>query len=384
MKHLDEILFHEDLPAERREEVEQLLREDPEARRIFARWRSLIRVVGDEIDEQLPDRRILILEAMRRAGSGDLLDSEEREELRAADGALGGVLEAHPGLRDALSDIESDVRIFDRVWSDVIRSRDAERTTLAAAERSAVHLHRRPSRWIWRIGAPTLIAAFVAILMLLGQRQTGLVAVTTGQDEVQLLTLGDGSTVRLLPNSQLDYHPDNTGASLKRYARLQGDAYFDIAPAREGFTVETPTAVVVVLGTSFGARASSEIAEVYLAEGSLSVASRAARTRPVVLEPGQMTRVRRSELPGAPSQVDLTSALAWSGLIVFRETPVGDVAIKLSERFDLDILADPILAEETVTGVFEASQDPEAVLAAVAAALDVRIVGSGSTRTFSP
>ena len=117
--------------------------------------------------------------------------------------------------------------------------------------------------------------------------------------------------------SSLTYADPAKASTFNRRVTLTGNAFFDIMPDQRSFTVETPTALTTVLGTSFGIQADDNAMEVVLATGSISVASKASPDGLVVLQPGQMSRVTRNGVPTTPAPVDLASALEWTGLFIF-------------------------------------------------------------------
>ena len=86
------------------------------------------------------------------------------------------------------------------------------------------------------------------------------------------LTLSDGSTVELLPNSTLSY-PENFD-SLKRDVILNGEANFDIAKdASRRFSVHSNAILITVLGTRFTVNAfeANNATKVILHEGRVMV-----------------------------------------------------------------------------------------------------------------
>src|SRR5690606_30479500 len=153
-------------------------------------------------------------------------------------------------------------------------------------------LRRRSGmRWVARGAIGLAVAAFAVVAVLLGQRDSSLVTVRTAEGEVRVVQLGDGSIVRLLGSSVFSFVDPARRAAFDRHARLVGRAFFEIAPAQEGFVVETPTARATVLGTRFGVVADDALTEVVLAAGRLSLAPSASPRHVVVLAPGQASRV---------------------------------------------------------------------------------------------
>ena len=361
-----------------RERIRRLVREDPEARRIALAWIRLSDQVRGAIEADVPDRDLVVLEGIRRAGREGLLTREERARLDRSAGQLAVAAERHPFLEDVLIGVEKDVDAFEQIWreeatAEARRTRTADAPRTRAAGRAPRRGSRRSTRWLWRTTSALAIVAFAAVIVFLTQRDTGLVTIATGAGEVRQIELADGSSVRLLEHSTLAYHAPGTDAQFVRFARLEGDAFFDIRSDREGFKVEAPTAEVIVLGTTFGMRAGEDAAEVFLASGRLSVSSHSARSRAVLLEAGYMTRVEEGQPPVEPEPVELSSALAWTGLLVFRETMVAEAAARLEQTYDAAISVDPELGGETVTGTFDQEQPLKSILSALSAALDAEM-----------
>ncbi|MBV9209673.1 MAG: FecR domain-containing protein, partial [Acidobacteria bacterium] len=67
------------------------------------------------------------------------------------------------------------------------------------------------------------------------------------------------------------------------------------------YRVNTPTAVIAVRGTLFDVLVSEKETQVFVHEGQVAVSGLKAPNMPVLLDPGQKTRVPLSETPEAPS-----------------------------------------------------------------------------------
>ena len=389
MIDLETILFLEELTPAEREEAERRLAADPEARAARRKWLRLLQEVGEQVDTSLPDRRLLILEGLRRAGRDDALSGPEREHLDDRKEVLDSALERHPGLEDVVADVAHDVQLFERAWSDGAEERrrshsEGDGSPFAADRGARRRAARSRIQWVWRVGALAAVVAFVGLLIFMGERQSDLVSLATGPDEVRVVDLADGSSVRLMPNSELAYHSPEDAGEFTRYARLEGDAFFSIAPRREGFTVEVPTGMVVVLGTSFAVRAEESQASVYLTKGRVSLYSAANRNQPVVLEPGEMAQIPHGQLPTAASPFEASDAPDWTGVLALRETPLPEAASQLRERFDAPVVVHEDLADETVSGTFWPDQDLQEVLATLSSALSAEVDSTGGELRIVP
>ncbi|WP_295121312.1 FecR family protein, partial [uncultured Chitinophaga sp.] len=94
-----------------------------------------------------------------------------------------------------------------------------------------------------------------------------------GSDNVQLITLPEGSRVWLNSRTAISY-PADYGARNKREIHLSGEAYFDVMhDARRPFIIHTDSLQTTVLGTSFAIRAwpHTPYIQVALVKGSVRV-----------------------------------------------------------------------------------------------------------------
>ena len=112
------------------------------------------------------------------------------------------------------------------------------------------------------------------------------------------------------------------------------------------------------------------------------MATLGSETDPVMLSPGQYSRVIGTDLPTAPLDVDLQKALAWTNLFIFRDTQLSVALVRLMESFEVSILIDDSLAELTITGTFAREQGLESILDAIASAIDVKIEKDSETGNY--
>lgn len=376
----DAIIFFEELPPERQEEVRAAIQDDAELARTFAHWRRFRAAVRARLKAHLPARSLLVLYALEAAGKDDVLDADERQALAHARPGIERVLDLHPGLETAVARIQDDEAAFEAAWTAHFAAAATapgagarHAPTDRSPQRSPTRRSPAPSprRWAWRVGvaaALVLMAVLSVVFFLPREEQTRF---TTGPDEVRRVELDDGSTVRLMAGSRLAY----TGAAFDRHVALEaGHAFFEVAASEDPFIVETPTARATVLGTSFGLQADETETRIVLADGQVEVASRRTPERAVRLDPGQASRVAREGAPTAPTAVDVVETLSWTGLFVFRDTPMTLIAERLVQHYDTPVAVAPSLHEEGVTGTFEQDQPLAGILETIAATLDARVV----------
>ena len=374
----EHLLFREDLAPEQRERLDRALADDPALAEAFAQWQRLRLDVRRSLDEALPDRRMLVLHALEARRGAEALTPAEREDLRSARPGIERAIALHPALADVAERVQADADAFEDVWAEhagrPARSEPVKRSHAGRPDRPAVPARRSPIlRWAGRTAVAFATVAFAALAFFVVQRDGGMVTVKTAANEVRRIDLADGSTVRLMGGSTLTYPDPEKETAFHRRAELRGRAFFEIARSDERFTLETPTAVTTVLGTSFGVEAGRKATEVVLATGKVALAPDAAPERIVELEPGQMSRVAENALPSTPVPVDLAEALDWTGLLIFQATPVEKIAALLSEQYDAAVAVAPSLEDELVNGTFEQSQPLPEVLEAIASTLGAEV-----------
>lgn len=385
-----DIIFFEELTPERRAEVRAAIGGDPELNRSFVRWRQVRAALREQIDTRVPDRQLLVLYALDDAGHGAVLDADERAALERARDTIETALEQHPGLNDVVGRIQEDRDAFESAWdAQVTRQTEPDRAPARADRAPRPSRARRTDaarrRWGWRAAALAVVAlvAVVGVLIFSGDDRRTVVA--TGENEAEQVTLPDGSTVRLMAQSRLEYDAPDAEASFDRTVSLRaGRAFFDVVEASPQFVVETPTARTTALGTSFGVQVHDQETEVVLASGRVQVASRTDATQVVTLQPGQASRVGSAAAPSAPTSVDVADALAWTGLFIFRDAPMAVIAERLTHHYRADVSVAPALQGQAVTGTFERARALDDVLQTIATTLGAQVVRTDAGYRIEP
>jgi len=385
-----DIVFFEELTPERRAEVRAAIGDDPELVRTFVRWRQVRAALRERIDARVPDRQLLVLYALDDAGHGDVLDADERAALEDARASIEAALAQHPGLGDVVERIQDDQTAFESAWSAHTAAAGAPSREPARADRAPrpSYAQRAAStrrRWGWRAAALAVVAliAMVSVMVFSGEDRRTVVA--TGETDVQQVSLPDGSTVRLMAQSRLEYDRPDAAASFDRTVTLsEGRAFFDVAGASQRFVVETPTARTTALGTSFGVQVRGQETEVVLASGRVQVASRTDATQAVTLQPGQTSRVGSNAAPSTPSSVDVADALAWTGLFVFRDAPVPVIAERLTQHYQAEVSVAPVLRDQAVTGTFERTRPLDEIVRTIAATLGAQVERTDAGYRIAP
>jgi len=390
---LDHIIFFRDLPPERQSDQRARLLSDSDTATVFEAWERLREEVRRNLVEAFPDPDLFVLHVLVELGHEQVLREEERARVRETLPALRHALDQHPGLAAVVDEIRSAAESFDRIWDEQMSPATSSGRTPGSTRSAPSMRHERPpqpsrhtvrsprgepgrtrprGRWGVRAAAAVSFCVFLALLVFVLQREHGMTTVATA-GEARIVDLGDGSNARLLPHSRLSFTSPDDAAPLGRQAVLEGNAYFEIAPAHGGFVVKTGTAQMTVLGTSFGVRASEDETEVVLADGRLSVSARHDPAATVVLRAGQVSRVAAGSPPSTPEDVAVHEQLSWTGLFVFASTTFSEIAEALQDHYGVDVEVTADIRGERLTGQFEQRQPLAEILHTLAAAAGANI-----------
>lgn len=248
--------------------------------------------------------------------------------------------------------------------------RQTEKRPVATSLPRSKNQHHRFSwvRNVWKVAALFLLGFAVRHFIPGGEDSVALGAAefVTGTSETVTVTLGDGTLVRLAPESRLRL----TNEATDREVWLDGRAYFAVTQ-QEGrpFRVHTHAGDAVVLGTRFDLKAQEGELRLLVVEGKVELATRGKK---VAIKANEMTYVVGAA-PPTLEKVDpeyVQSSLRWMGdFIVFEATPLHQVAQQLSLHYGVPVeVLDSTLAKETVHGWF-ADEELEDVLNVVCRAI---------------
>ncbi|MGE5496759.1 MAG: FecR family protein [Syntrophothermus sp.] len=201
-----------------------------------------------------------------------------------------------------------------------------------------------------------------------------LMTYTTKNAERMPVVLPDGSMAELNAGSSITYYKNFTGNS--RQVSFSGQAFFSIKKDGRPFVIQTSNAEIRVLGTRFEVKARSGKTEVGVKEGSVAFkALRGIMDSVVVLKAGQQSICEGSFPPAAAGQAGAGYIAAWlQHKLVFRKTPLTEIADELERTFDKKIiLSGSGLGRLTVTGEFK-DQDLEQILSSICLTLNLKSI----------
>jgi ferric-dicitrate binding protein FerR (iron transport regulator) len=201
----------------------------------------------------------------------------------------------------------------------------------------------------YRVAAILLIALLIPILLIPAKQEANPTSVSalpvmieksTSQGEKLVITLPDGSTVRINSASSIVY-PEVFDKG-KREVTLIGEAYFEVEedPSKP-FTVLTDYVSTTALGTSFNVTAyPSEETNIALLTGEVSVHLYSAEDEPMLLVKGESAKFTQEDSRLIKGEFDEAQILAWTKKeIIFDNTNL-EKAIRVLENWygvDIDI-----------------------------------------------
>ncbi|MBB4099426.1 FecR family protein [Sphingomonas kyeonggiensis] len=224
----------------------------------------------------------------------------------------------------------------------------------------------RPSRRVVLAGAALAPVAAGASWLLLPMAR----AYQTATGEQLVVSLGDGSRIRLNTDSRLHVDAGDTG---RRVTLERGQAFFEVKhdPARP-FEVRAGKAAIRAAGTQFDVHRSDEAVQVVLTQGSVSVDAGAGVPPTLLKAAGECATIGPAGAL-AVSHVDVEAATSWTtGRLVFHATPLANAIAEANRYSRTRIeLEDPSLAGAKVNGSFETG-DMDSFVAAVSALFDLK------------
>jgi transmembrane sensor len=267
---------------------------------------------------------------------------------------LARVEDAHPPA--AMPDVDAMIR-------------EAERRR---AESRPIRFPKPAYRTLW--ASYLLAAAAVVLLVFIGSRvwqllphsraALGVTESRTDANGVMALTLSDGTFVRTMPGTRLEF----TAAPGRRLVDLFGRAFFAVAPGSDPFVVWTEAGEVTARGTRFEVRTDEPDLRVVVAEGEVELT---AADTTVMMNAGDVAAFQAGgplKVGSTDSPKELWAMLDWpGGLLAFQNTPLIDVAVQLELQFGVPVrVGDEKAAQLRLTGSFQDTTAKEVATAVCA------------------
>jgi ferric-dicitrate binding protein FerR (iron transport regulator) len=247
---------------------------------------------------------------------------------------------------------------MDQSWAHVLHALHGEAHSPQALTEAAAVSRREAAEHIaaieksvpvWKVVAIAAVVAgglygAVAALNYLGADSKIASAVNAGDArvvtslpaQVGVVTLDDGSTVRLAPESKLSI-PQGFGPEL-RAVKLEGAGTFNVAAGqKQRFQVHGRDGVVVARGTKFTVRSyeNDDATTVVVQEGSVDVRHSGDVTP---LAAGASLLLQRGQAPRVATSAEADEAAAWDGgTLVISNRPLREVLPQLRRWYGLTV-----------------------------------------------
>jgi len=244
------------------------------------------------------------------------------------------------------SELESKVLVQgqDAVWNSLSKKIDFTNTN----PRKPIPLRSGNFYSLYRFAAAAVLILSLSLVLWLQFDSSGSDIIATRSSQVQTVSLSDGTTVILRPNSELAYQ-ENSTSSIS--VILTGEAIFDVtSDPKRVFSVKTGNSRVVVTGTRFNVKSAQSQSSVYLLEGSVLFESLDA-SKSVVLSPGQASEVRQNGNPTDPYEFDEQTVIGWTqSRLMLANRPLVSVLEELELHFGVQIQIPDSLSNELLGG----------------------------------
>lgn len=233
-------------------------------------------------------------------------------------------------------------------------------------------------RYSWAIAAVVLLAITVSVFsfMQMGGQPGPLETYVTSSMEQRIITLPDGSVVRLNRDSKIDVRADQHAEVREVY--LQGEAFFDVFrdPDRP-FIIQTDDAAIEVLGTSFNVKEADGVL-VAVKEGIVSLRNREHEEKSAArLVAGQLGVLSGNgqDVKIESENANIENYMSWmNGYLRFDSMPFDQVVQQLERIYGVEHqLDDPTIGSIQLTVYTEQMQEEE-VLNTISLALDLTYV----------
>lgn len=199
-----------------------------------------------------------------------------------------------------------------------------------------------------RVAATVSILALslFAIWKIVGKKKfsetTENIVFSSGDKNVHFL-LPDSTSVWLNTNSTIEY---TTEFDTKREVKLRGEAFFDVRKKdKQNFTVRTEHLSIQVKGTRFNVQAyEAQDENATLEEGEIVLTVKGEQ-RTYAMAPGDQITVKKEQQKVVFAKVDPSDYSAWKeDKIIFDNALLGDIILKLENRYHVDIIIDDTIA----------------------------------------
>ncbi|MCC5907123.1 MAG: FecR domain-containing protein [Balneolaceae bacterium] len=290
-------------------------------------------------------------------------------------------------------DINNEVNAFWQDSSEGVKSLNKIHSRINASERVGSRKYSRRSSSVWAVAA---CIAFLIATVVVWEFQNGfgtsgydgpaVSLYSTTDSEHRVITMSDGSRVRLNENSEIEI-PDYFTPEL-RSVRIRGEAFFEISPDEaRPFVVNADETQIQVLGTAFMVRSAtpSQKTMVAVREGKISFGASGMSTEAhKILEKNMIGFYDRDINDVTVEEIAITNYLTWMhGRVIFDRTPFPEVLRQLVHIYNIEHeVADEEINNLVLTADFS-ERSLDNVLETIAHSLGIRSVRNGDIVKWS-
>jgi Fe2+-dicitrate sensor, membrane component len=180
------------------------------------------------------------------------------------------------------------------------------------------------------------------------------------------IILSDGSSVLLNQGTTVSLRQGKLNAHVREVWLDEGEAFFNVAndPNRP-FIVHTPNGISTqVLGTSFNIKAYAELEEQVISVNTGRVQVYDEKDNKIILDPNYKVSVKNTDGEFITGKTDSKNISAWqSGMIFLEDANIREVAFRLKQVFNLDLIYEGIINDnEQIVTFFTSDTPPDEVL----------------------
>ena len=132
---------------------------------------------------------------------------------------------------------------------------------------------------------------------------------------------------------------NNFNSKKTRSVKLEGEAYFEVTKNKEiPFIVQTPKAIIKVLGTSFNVSSYTDLntTKIALVEGRVAIESTSEKFKNQFLNPNQVAHIEAGTI--SITNEDLNQYLSWlDGKLSISKQPFSKIILQLERTYNIKI-----------------------------------------------
>lgn len=244
-------------------------------------------------------------------------------------------------------------------------------------------IQANPRIWMkrtsWGGGALAAVAAAWLAFLPLATPSTELYAVSTQPGMQQLVTLADGTRVRLNGGTQVTLDRKNPRVAIVD----RGEAMFEVVHhVDHPFEVRVNGMTLRDVGTVFNVRRDAGSVDVAVAEGSVMFQP---EHEALALTPGNALTIHDGSGKVELRHIQATAIGSWSqGRLEYRNIPLADVVGDVERSTGAQVRVSGALARQPFTGTLRTDRSPEEVVRSFAALVDGQLRQDGPKWVISP